>query len=186
MAHETYAPTTYDEVVVLEFYMPLTQESALRRTLDSLFYEDAIVPRLRQIGADRLADLFGMSDEAAVLEHVRRFIDEKFRGYSIYRVDGRFRAMPLTTLARAAEISRSGTYLTDETTAVCRFVFPCSHDEPARVRFLFDELFVAAITEKVKGEEEIWVVESGMRNQIRIWRRSTPQSPISQSPISNR
>ena len=171
MAHDGYAPTTFDEVVVLEFYMPLTQESALRRTLDSLFYEDALIPRLREIGVERLADLFGIGDEAAVLDHVRRFIDAKFRGYSIYRVDGRFRAMPLTTLKDAAEISREGTYLTDETTAVCRFVFPCSHDEPAKVRFLFDELFVAAITEKVRGEEEIWVVESGMRNQIRIWKR---------------
>jgi hypothetical protein len=53
-------------------------------------------------------------------------------------------------------------------------VFPCSADEPAKVRFLFDELFVAAITEKVKGEEEIWVVETGMRDQIRIWRRANP------------
>ena len=170
MAPDIYAPTTYDHVVVLEFYLPLTQEAALRRTLDSLFYEDAIVPRLEHIGAERLRQAFG-GDEQDLFDRVRRFIDQKFRGYSIYRVDGRFRAMPLTTLKHAAEISRDGTYLTDETTAVCRFVFPCTGDEPAKVRFLFDELFVAAITEKVRGEEEIWVVESGMRNQIRIWKR---------------
>lgn len=41
----SYAPTTFDEVVVYEFYMPLTHESALRMTLDSLFYKDAILPR---------------------------------------------------------------------------------------------------------------------------------------------
>jgi hypothetical protein len=170
VGHEAYASTTYDHVVVLEFYLPLTQEGALRRTLDSLFYEDAILPRLKQIGAERLGEVFG-GDETDLFDRVRQFIDHKFRGYSIYRVDGRFRAMPLTTLAGAAQIARTGTYLSDETTAVCRFVFPCTGDEPARVRFLFDELFVAAITEKVRGEEEIWVVETGMRNQIRIWKR---------------
>jgi len=171
LPQETYAPTTFDHVVVLEFYMPLTQESTLRRTLDSLFYKDAILPRLQQIGVEQLRALFGGGDPQATIDRATRFIDEKFRGYSIYRVDGRFRSMPLTTLRDAAEIARSGTYLADETTAVCRFVFPCSGDEPAKVRFLFDELFVTAITGKVKGEEEIWVVESGMRNQIRIWRR---------------
>jgi hypothetical protein len=173
VGHDTYASTTYDHVVVLEFYLPLTQEGALRRTLDSLFYEDAIVPRLQRIGAERLRQVFGDHD-TDLLDGVRRFIDQKFRGYSMYRVDGRFRSRPLTTLAGAAEIARTGTYLSDETTAVCRFVFPCTGDEPAKVRFLFDELFVAAITEKVRGEEEIWVVESGMRNQIRIWSRSNP------------
>jgi hypothetical protein len=173
MREDAYAPTTFDHVVVLEFYMPLTQEGTLRRTLDSLFYEDVIVPRLQRIGVDRLRGVFGEGDEASIVAHARRFIDQKFRGYSIYRVDGRFRSGPLTTLRDAAEIARTGTYLADETTAVCRFVFPCSEGEPAKVRFLFDELFVTAIMEKVKGEEQIWVVESGMRNQIRIWRRSS-------------
>ena len=106
------------------------------------------------------------------ISRMSRVIDQKFRGYSIYRVDGRFRSGPLTTLRDAAEIARTGTYLVDETTAVCRFVFPCSEGEPAKVRFLFDELFVTAIMEKVQAEEQIWVVESGMRNQIRNWRRS--------------
>jgi hypothetical protein len=171
MPDAPYALTTFEHVVVLEFYMPLTQEAALRRTLDSLFYKDAILPRLQQIDADRLGSFFGEGEEASVLDRATQFIDEKFRGYSIYRVDGRFRAMALKTLKEAAEIAKTGTYLSDETTAVCRFVFPCSGDEPAKVRFLFDELFVSAITEKVTGEEEIWVVESGMRNQIRVWRR---------------
>ena len=176
MRPDAYAPTTFDHVVVLEFYIPLTQESALRRTLDSLFYQDAILPRLERIGAERLRAVFGDADDASVIDRAARFIDAKFRGYSIYRVDGRFRAMPLATVSGAAEISKHATYLADETTAVCRFVFPCSNDEPAKVRFLFDELFVTAITEKVRGEEQIWVVESGMRNQIRVWRRSNEQA----------
>ena len=32
------------------------------------------------------------------------------------------------------------------------------------------ELFINAITEQVSGEDEIWVVESGKRNQINIWK----------------
>jgi hypothetical protein len=168
---DTYAPTAFDDVVVLEFYMPLSQETALRRTLDSLFYEDAVLPRLRTIERARLRTLFGTADDAMVIESARRFVDERFRGYSIYRVDGRFRSGPMATMQHAAEIAATGTYLADETTAVCRFVFPCGQGDADKVRLLFDELFVTAITEQVKGEEEIWVVESGLRNQIRIWRR---------------
>lgn len=171
MPADTYAPTTYDDVVVLEFYLPLTQETALRRTLDSLFYEDAVVPRLRAIDPRGLNTLFGYGDDDETLEAARQFIDDRFRGYSIYRVDGRFRSMPLTTMQHATEIARAGTYLSDQTTAVCRFVFPCQEGDAAKVRFLFDELFVAAITGQIESEEEIWVVESGMRNQVRIWRR---------------
>jgi hypothetical protein len=169
---DTYAPTAFDNVVVLEFYMPLSQETALRRTLDSLFYEDAVLPRICRIDPHRLRKLFGGADDATVIESARRFVDERFRGYSIYRVDGRFRSGPMTTLQHAAEIAASRTYLADETTAVCRFVFPCGEGDADKVRLLFDELFVTAITEQVKGEEEIWVIESGVRNQIRIWRRT--------------
>jgi hypothetical protein len=169
---DMYAPTAFDDVVVLEFYMPLSQETALRRTLDSLFYEDAVLARLRKIHPQRLGELFGVTEHATPIESARRFVDERFRGYSIYRVDGRFRSGPMTTMQHAAEIAASGTYLADETTAVCRFVFPCREGEADKVRLLFDELFVTAITEQVKGEDEIWVVESGFRNQIRIWRRT--------------
>ena len=169
---DMYAPSAFDDVVVLEFYMPLSQETALRRTLDSLFYEDAVLPRLRKIDAGALGELFGVSDHATAIESARRFVDERFRGYSIYRVDGRFRSRPMTTMQHAAEIAATGTYLADETTAVCRFVFPCREGDAAKVRLLFDELFVTAITEQVKGEDEIWVVENGLRNQIRIWRRT--------------
>ena len=90
-SQDHYAPTTFEQVVVLEFYMPLTQESTLRRTLDSLFYKDAIVPRLERIGMERLREVFGSGTDVAVVERALGFIDEKFRGYSIYRVDGRFR-----------------------------------------------------------------------------------------------
>lgn len=61
-------------------------------------------------------------------------------------------------------------YLVDETTAVTRFVFPCKPDEGEKVRFLFRELFITPITEQVSGEDEIWVVESGTRNKVHVWK----------------
>jgi hypothetical protein len=169
----SYAPTTFDEVVVYEFYMPLTHESALRVTLDSLFYKDAILPRLRRIGIDQLKKHFEWmttDDEASFLERVCEFVEGKFGGYSIYHVDGRFRAGKLSTQDEANQINKTGRYLVDETTAVSRFIFPCKKNERDKVRFLFNELFINAITEQVSGEDEIWVAESGMRNQVSIWK----------------
>ncbi|MGH9196976.1 MAG: hypothetical protein ACRD1T_14700, partial [Acidimicrobiia bacterium] len=169
----SYAPTVFDDVVVYEFYMPLTHESALRLTLDSLFYKDAILPRLRRIGIEGLKKHFEWKttdDDESFLDHVAKFVEGKFGGYSIYHVDGRFRAGKLSTQEEAAEINKTGRYLVDETTAVTRFIFPCKKDEPGKVRFLFKELFINSITEQVSGEDEIWVVESGMRYQVNIWK----------------
>ena len=39
----------------------------------------------------------------------------------------------------------------------------------SRITFRFN-VFVQRITEVVGGEDEIWVLESGMRNQLHIWR----------------
>ena len=62
-------------------------------------------------------------------------------------------------------------YLIDETTAVTRFIFPCeSPPEVNNVRWFFDRLFVRSIIEVVNGEDEIWMVESGLRNRLHIWR----------------
>ena len=168
-----YNPTTLDEVVVYEFYIPLTHESALRVTLDSLFYKDAILPRLKRIGIGRMKTYLEWKttdDENSYLERVCSFVEEKFSGYSIYHVDGRFRTARLSTQEQAVEINKTGRYLVDETTAVSRFIFPCETDQADTVRFLFKELVINAITEQVSGEDEIWVVETGMRNQINIWK----------------
>ena len=168
-----YAPTVYSEVVAYEFYMPLTHESALRITLDSLFYKDALLPRLKRIGLPELRKYFTpLSNETddALIERVCKFVEGKFGGYSIYHVDGRFRAGKLSTQDEAAAIQKTGRYLIDETTAVTRFIFPCKTDEADTVRFLFKELFMNSITDQVSGEDEIWVVESGIRNQVHIWK----------------
>jgi hypothetical protein len=85
-------------------------------------------------------------------------------------------------------------YLVDETTAVVRFIIPCTPSssceapdkgklagqllldgtktraEENRIRWFFSNLFVERISEVVGGEDEIWVLESGMRNQLHIWR----------------
>jgi hypothetical protein len=172
-----YEPTVYDSIIVYEFYMPLAHEAALRLTLDSLFYKDAIMPRLHRIGRPRLqaANLFqpvASESDDGFFARVLSFFGSKFGGYSVYHVDGRFRADKLSTQADAVELLKMGQrYLVDETTAVTRFIFPCKDAAEAdKVRFLFKELFITAITQLVSGEDEIWVVESGMNNRVHVWK----------------
>ena len=38
------------------------------------------------------------------------------------------------------------------------------------VRYFFDAVFVRSIIQLVNAEDEIWMVESGMRNRVHIWR----------------
>lgn len=170
----SYAPTVYEEVVVYEFYLPLAHEGALRVTLDSLFYRNIAVPRLKRIGVSKLKKHFEYlitDSNDSFLAKVLKFVESKFGGYSIYHVDGRFRAGDLLSQDDAFAGMKAGqNYLVDETTAVVRFVFPCEKGEADRVRFLFKELFVDAITEQVSGEDQIWVVESGSRNHVQVWK----------------
>lgn len=171
----SYAPTVFDEVVVYEFYMPLSHEAPLKVTLDSLFYKDVILPRFRhRIGVDKLEAHFEYlttDTDDTFLERVCKFVESKFGGYSIYHVVGRFRAGKLLTQQDAFEATKAGSkYLADETTAVTRFVFPCGKGEADKVRFLFEKLFMDPITEQVSGEDEIWVVESGTRNKVQVWK----------------
>jgi hypothetical protein len=174
-APPSYAPTVYEEVVVYEFYMPLSHEGPLKVTLDTLFYKDVIFPRLRRIGIQKLKAHFEyltIDSDESFLEKVCKFVDGKFAGYSIYHVDGRFRAGDLLTQDKAFESTKAGTsYLVNETTAVTRFVFPCKDKKEAdTVRFLFKELFMDPITEQVSGEDQIWVVESGSLNRVQVWK----------------
>lgn len=87
---------------------------------------------------------------------------------------GRFRVGSLRTRQEAAEIQTKGErYLVDETTAVTRFIFPCEDAaDAAHVSYFFHEMFVKGIIQVVNGEDEIWMVESGMRNRLHIWRVS--------------
>ena len=89
-----------------------------------------------------------------------------------------------------------GRYLIDETTAMVRFIFPCGEPKPNRylrsanyleelaigadggdterqanaIRVFFYILFVESIVQVVDGEDEIWLLESGMKNRLHIWR----------------
>lgn len=123
----------------------------------------------------------------------------RFGGYSVSHVSGRYKAAPLMTRPDALEHVRDGgRYLIDETTAVVRFIIPCQTDvftfsdtlepiadlglfdapdeqlleeEVTLVRKLFFLLFVETVVRTVKGEEEIWLVESGVRHRLYRWER---------------
>lgn len=101
-------------------------------------------------------------------------------------------------------LSKGQHYLIDETTAIVKFIFPIgqvnqSEDvkykfnrsileqtqingeendeinlEINRIRFFFKNLFVKAILELVNGEDEIWMIESGLgESKLYIWRNKS-------------
>jgi hypothetical protein len=176
------------EVVDYEFLLPLTREDELRRTLDALFYADTVEYRLREVGLDQVEAYIarnpGEADEAYIAR-VCRMVSDRFGGYSIRHVSGRFRAADITRRAEAAQmLAADGRYLIDETTASVRSIVPVeaskadSHEvaadwaaraltpevieEVAVTRKLFFHLFVEAIVELVSGEDAIWLVEDAL------------------------
>jgi hypothetical protein len=169
-----YRSRTYDNVLTFEFFMPLTNEAYLRTTLDSLFYKDTIVAKLKAKDEQVLFHHFPkLPDEnkKSYLERLCAWLAPRFVGYSISHVNGRFRAEELSTREEVAHPSYRKRYLVDETTAVTRFIFPCEDQEDAeRIRWFFEILFVDSIIEVVNGEDEIWMIESGLRNRVYIWR----------------
>jgi hypothetical protein len=195
-----YTASTFDTVLLFEFFMPLTNEGYLRTALDALFYKDSIMARLKSAGAEKVKAHFPIKEgevETAYLERVCVWISCKFVGYSISHVNGRYRAGELKSMQGAHEaVSKvSGRYLVDETTAIVRFIFPCgkptenkflstgdyfeklpgdgeaeTEDEAARIRWFFYILFVQSIVEIVNGEDEIWLLESGFKNKLHIWK----------------
>lgn len=170
-----YTRLAYDNVIVYEFFMPLTNETQLRTTLDALFFKDTVLPKLRAIGTDKLQPHLALKtgeSESDYLERACEWVGDHFGGYSIYHVNGRFRADRLMTQEEVAEIQKLGQrYLVDETTAVTRFIFPVKDNTEAdQVNYFFDALFVQSIIQLINAEDEIWMVESGRRNRIHIWR----------------
>ena len=165
-----YKRTSFSLVRIYEFFMPLTNEDHLRSALDALFYRDSVEARLRTLKVATLHRAFPkLKDEAErhYLDRLCLWISQRFVGYSVYHVNGRFRAQELLSRADAG---RSERYLVDETTAVARFIFPCeSTEESERIEFFFRSLFVESIIEIVNAEDEIWMVETGVQNQLHIW-----------------
>jgi hypothetical protein len=164
--------------------------------LDNLFYKDTIEQRIKEIGIAKIREALNLpeaSSDDEVVKFVVHFMDNTIGGYSLHLVNGRFRAGALTT--RPEVVARpfsQGPYLVDETTAVVRFILPVSENqeppsqmylfEPAKdipnsdalaeqMRWLFLNFFAEAVTRVVKKEDEIWLLESGMRSALYRWVR---------------
>lgn len=170
-----YTKFEFEFPVIFEFFMPLTNETALRTTLDALFFRENIEAKLRAIGVEELEKHLareGGENDNAYLERVAVWVGDHFGGYSIYHVDGRFRAWKLASKEEVVEREKNGyRYLADETTAVTRFIFPCpTEEEAAQVRYFFDALFAQSIIQLINAEDEIWMVESGDEYRVHIWK----------------
>jgi hypothetical protein len=195
-----YAASSYENVVMFEFFMPLTNEASLRMALDALFFRDPIKFRLKTVNQSELVAIFPKKEAESEEDYFARifeWISEKFVGYSIGHVAGRFRTCDLKTrkeVYEAAASSNSQLYLVDETTAIVRFIIPCGGDvknlfvsearsaqlpldkvskleaEATKIRWFFNTLFVSSILELVNGEDQIWLLESGMHNQLHVWK----------------
>jgi hypothetical protein len=127
-----YERTFHDHIITFEFLLPLTRETELRRALDALFFADTIEQRLREIGLDELHHIVARDPGAKDEEFLTSLISqaERFGGYSISHVSGRFRTTNLMSRSAAAQlIADSANYLVDETTAIVRFIVPCRTGE---------------------------------------------------------
>jgi hypothetical protein len=170
-----YKHSTYQTVLIFEFFLPLTNETVLRNALDALFYRDTIQKKLLAIGVAGLkSQIEPRPDESdkAYLDRMVAWVGEQFGGYSISHMNGRFRAERMLTMQDAAALQeRGGRYLIDETTAVTRFIFPCDEDTHAKqVGWFFHRLFVESVIQ-IAGEAEIWMIESGLGSlHLHIWR----------------
>ncbi len=181
-------------ILIYEFFMPLSREDRLREALDNLFYRDTIEQRIHEIGIEQIRTglkLPEASTEAEIRQIVFDFIQSTIGGYSIYLVNGRYRADLLAS--RAEVLTRPfgyGPYIVDETTAIVRFILPVETDaaqfahgkllEPAapsqhakeraeQIRWLFLNFFAEALIRVVPKEDEIWLLESGMRSAFYRW-----------------
>ena len=183
-------------ILIYEFFMPLSREDRLREALDNLFYRDTIEQRIQEIGISRIHEGLKLSSdysEDRVRQIVFDFMESTIGGYSIYMVNGRYRADTLAS--REDVVARPfayGPYIVDETTAIVRFILPVKTDagifeygkilEPASVdidtrqnaqlmSWLFLNFFAEALIRVVQKEDEIWLLESGMRSAFYRWIR---------------
>lgn len=178
-----YEQHKHEKVIVFEFFMPLRNEEYLRSALDALFFRDSICARLQWFAEGELHRRFPPAANESSETYRNRLCDwigDRLIGYSISHVGGRFRVGTLKTREEAAG---EGRYLVDETTAVVKFILPCAagtdwpmvpkeHPEEERLPWMFYQLFVDGITELVSDEDEIWLLESGLRSRLHIWRAS--------------
>jgi hypothetical protein len=183
-----YIEEYFKKLMIFEFFMPLTNENDLRSSLDEVFI--------------RIQLNYEESD-VLYMERICDWISKRFGGYSIGTVRGRFKVGDLKTFAEVALLREKGEdYIIDETTAIVRFIFylgesikkKVSFDfeqfnedlnnntltremlvEANQIRFIFKNLFVKSIQDMVNGEEEIWMLESGINNRLYIWKNEVNQ-----------
>lgn len=204
--YSEYKRIGYRHVIVYEFLLPLTRETQFRSALDELFYRDTLEQRIREIGLHDLSAIVarpsGESD-SDFTQRVLNAIAQRFGGYSIAHVGGRFRVGELVMRGQAGDMLALGErYLVDETTASVRFIVPCqvsrapfghgyssvreamaersllgpadADDEASMIRGLFFSFFVEAVVKTVLGEEEIWLLETTHRGpQLFVWERQS-------------
>jgi hypothetical protein len=128
-------------------------------------------------------------------------VSRRFGGYSISHVRGRYKAGKLLTREEAGlYLSEDKNYLVVETTAAVRFIIPCQtglksfandfdsimaaiaepeefdpfliETEVKEIRGLFFQFFIEAVVATIKGEEEIWLLETGDTMRVYRWTRS--------------
>lgn len=93
--------------------------------------------------------------------------------------------MDFSTQQQATDEQKKGQrYLIDETTAVVRFIFPCKENEAEVIQFMFEELFMSTMTEQISGEDEVWVVETGIRTRPAFAGRSVATTSAAYSSPS--
>ncbi len=191
------------EIVKYEFLLPAVHCGRTRDTLDALFYTDTIKQRLKEVGWAQYHHWIKQEDgetEEEYLERLCALISEKFGGYSISHVSGRYRAAALASREDAARmLVNDERYLVDETTASVRFLIPIQStrtpqqsglnmvdlheatpppdsavtEEISLVHSLFFNLFVEAVVRTIQGEDEIWLVEeAGRSRSLYVWERS--------------
>ena len=193
--YANYQRRIYHNSVTYEFLLPLTKERELKETLDDLFYRDTIERRLNEIGLD------SFPGESFDIDLIVDFVGAHFTGYSVSHVSGRFRAREMSTRMQAGELfAQEKPYLLDETTAIVRFIVPIHSTESvyqdgsefldavvcedtkgtsttdtieiARVRWAFFQFFAEAVVRTVKGEDQVWLLESGPENRLYVWEKA--------------
>lgn len=179
-----YRPLECQRVMSFEFFMPLRNEEWLRDALDTLFFKEQVMLRLKAIKTSELRCNFteesGETDDA-YLARLCSWISTTFGGYSISHVSGRFKVGDIKTRQDVANAIAAGCgrYLVDETTAIVRFLFPCGYASSPeaesvkladQIRWFFKKLFVETILEAVSGEDEVWLLESGFKSQLQVFR----------------
>ncbi|HLG70654.1 MAG TPA: hypothetical protein VK009_09560 [Chloroflexota bacterium] len=199
-----YTFLTYSKLLIFEFFMPLRNETILKSSLDTVFYKDRISARLKAVSSElhmRFPKRQGETDDQ-YMAFIQIWLADRFSGYSIHHVAGRFKGDATLSFKEVAKLQgEGGQYLFDETTAVVRFIFRVgipsirkpplqpgqyevqlaledneANTEIEEIRWFFWVLFVETILQVVNGEDEVWMLETGVRQRLYVWKLDPPQA----------